>query len=153
MSEDKKKVVESSSTEKLEVKKKCLENLFIILNYFTRVLDYDELDINRFLNTRKRKKYYRLLSIKIVFFFLFYFTIISSSFFIPKIPDNCQFFLGFLLGSIVYSFIFIWNYLDNLSFKKFGFTHSYYHKEKNEIKNFQDQIKLLFKNKFLLDLY
>lgn len=151
MLEDKEKVTEIPTAEELKEKKKFLEDLFRILNYFIKILDYNELDINRFLNTRKKQKYYRLLSIKIAFSLISYFVIIGYGLFNSTIPANYLILSSYLFGLFLYFFVYIWNHLDNLSFKKFGFTHSYFHKEKKQMKDFQNQIKLLFKNKFLLD--
>ncbi len=151
MSEDENHSLDISSQEVSEDIKKKLDDLTEILSSFSKILDYNELDVAGFLNIRKTQTYYIFAGLKIFFLTLSIITALINFFLISIISESLRIFYFLGLTIISYCFLGIGNHYDKLSLKKFCFTYSYYHKEKKDMKILRNQITLLFKNEYVLD--
>lgn len=137
----------------MEKKTKEIEETFNeVINDFIKIIDYDELDLLKFLNIKKEGKYYNLLTKKIFLYVIIY-TLIMSQVFLSNILDLLISIITNIIISIIYiKIIFLVNRIDEISQKKFKFTIGFYKKERKDVLDYQCQIHILFNNQSLQNI-
>ena len=130
-----------------ENSKRLLETLDI----FSKILDYEELDLSNFINKKRKEGYYKLLYIKSFFYLLFYFTLFSQTFILNLFMDEIRIWISYIILSLGYLFFYLGNKIDNKSFRRFVYTNTYYHKEKRMLHEYHQQLHLILNNSVLKD--
>ena len=138
--------------------KKDKKNLFTtelskILDTFIKIIEYNELDVNRFLSLRETEKYNLYLTLKVLTYILLYVSYILQMFLFMLFYDIGTFWMIWLIFFFITSFFFTckW-YIAKKFVEKFDFTKSLFRKEKKNMVLYQKQLNLLLNNQFLKNL-
>lgn len=123
-----------------------------IINDFISIIDYDELDVLKFLNKRKEEKYYKLI-VKKNLLYLFYLIILMSQIFLFNILDRIIYFIVIIaIGFIGALLLRSADRIDKISIMKFKFTFGFYKKECRDLLDYKVQLHLLFGNQYLNEI-
>lgn len=127
---------------KIDYKTKLLKNLNNLFTLFFWVMDFDELDLEKFLKFKDYMKYSRYVLIRNGLFVSILISLISSSII-------TEFFVGIILVFVLYTLFIIF---DNYFYSKFKYNKMIYRRKKNLLNNFRKELTLLYNNRILYEI-